>query len=429
MAGLIDTLKSTPGLAGWVATTRQVLRYELYWGPRGTDAERKIEEAGARITIFKEQGGRLGRASFDIGPGRESEMARRLGDAGVQAGLAGQDPWSLPAKPDVYPKVVLLDPEARLNAEFLTRRARSDIDSGLARVPGVRLASGEVFVSKTRESVATSTASAAANDMSQYRITLVFLAGSGPTEQERLFSLARRRYQDLNLADRVALEARRAIDRVEARPPTAGPTPVLFGPDTIGDVLRFLVSATSARALFQKESPLTQGASIYPDGRCTGQPLVLELNATFPFGPESYRIDNEGSAGQNVRVIDGGRFVTPHADAQYAAYLKLPAATGRPGTPQFPPGTKSEAELRSGDHLEVVQFSDLIPAPGGAFSAEIRLGYEVRGGKKRPVTGGTVSGNILGALADAHPSKEVGLEDHYVGPGLLRVERGCRVVL
>jgi hypothetical protein len=125
-----------------------------------------------------------------------------------------------------------------------------------------------------------------------------------------------------------------------------------------------------------------------------------------------------------VRIIDG-RFVTPHAGPQYAAYLRL--APRPPGTPQFPPGKTKEADLRRGDHLEVVQFSDLVPSGQGNFSAEIRLGYEVRKGKRRPVTGGVVSGNILAALAHAHHAQEVGLEDAYVGPRWVRVESGLKV--
>lgn len=429
MAGLVDLLKTASGLDGWVASTRQSVRHELYFGARGTDADRRVEEAGARITVYMDRDGRRGRATFDIEPGREAEMERRLADARLQAGLGGQDLWALPPKPDVYPKVVLLDPEARLDAAHLPRRARADIETGVARVPGVRLASAEVFVAKTRTSIVTSSGSAAANDLSDFELTIVLLAGSGAAEQERIFSLSRRRYEDLKLADRVALEARRALDRVEARAPSPGATPVIFGPETIADCLRFLVDGTSARALFQRESPLTRGESIYPGGRCSGEPLVLELNAQFPFGPDSYRIDGDGVAGQNTRVVDGGRFVTPHSDAQYATYLKLGAPTGRPGTPQFPPGRKSETELRGGDHLEVVQFSDLIPARNGAFSAEVRLGYEVRGGVRRAVTGGTVTGNILAGWSAAHPSLEVGLHDGYVGPNLLRIEEGYRVVL
>lgn len=427
MPGPIELLKATPGLSDWVVSTRQSVRHELYFGPGRTDATRQVEEALAEITIYRDRGDRRGTARFQVTPGREAELAGRLADAQAQADLGTQAKWAFPPTPSIYPKVPLLDLEVRNTAEFLPTRARADIEAGLATVPGVRLAQVEVFVTKERYQVVTSGGSAASDDTSEVSLTVVLLAGAGAQEQERLFSIRRRRYQDLDLPATVAREAQRALDRVTATPPTAGAAPVLLGGPVIGRWLRWLVSGTSARSIYQKESPLELNASIYPDGRCDGDPLTLELNATFPFGPDSYRIDADGLPGTNTRVIDAGKFVAPHAGAQYAAYLKLAAPTGEPGTPQFPPGRKPEAELRRGDYLEVVQFSDLVPAGDGSFSAEIRLGYEVRRGKRRPVTGGVVTGNILAALAHAHHAQEVGLQDAYVGPLWLRVESGLSV--
>ena len=427
MPGPVELLTATPGLSDWVVSTRQLIRNELYFGATRTDATRHVEEAFADITIYRDQGDRRGGARFRVTPGHEADLARRLEEAKAQAELGAQPKWSFPPKPTGYPKVPLLDMEVRNAAEFLPNRARSDIQAGLAQVPGVRLAAVEVFITKERYQVVTSSGSAASDDTSELRLSIVLLAGRGAGEQERLFSLRRRRYQDLDLQAVVASEAQRALDRVNATPPTAGPAAVLFGGEVIGDMLRWLVTSTSARSVYQKESPLTLGESIYPGGRCDGDPLTLELNATFPFGPASYRIDGDGLPGINVRVIDAGRFVAPHAGAQYAAYLKRDAPTGEPGTPQFPPGKKTEADLRHGDYLEVVQFSDLIPAGGGGFSAEIRLGYEVRKGKRRAVSGGVVSGDILAALAHAHHAQEVALADDYVGPRFIRVESGLGV--
>lgn len=427
MPGPVELLNATPGLSDWTVSTRQGVRDELYFGPTRTDATRRVEEAEAEITIYKDRGAERGRAQFRVTPGREAELARRLKEAEAQAALGGQPKWSFPPKPTVYPKVPLLDLDVRNGGEFLPNRARSDIESGLATVKGVRLAQAEAFIAKERLQVVTSTGSAAGDDTSRLSLTIVLLAGAGAQEQERLFTLTRRRYQDLDLPAAVAREAQRALDRVAATAPTAGATPVLFGGPVIGRLLRWVTSGASGQSVFQKESPLTVGQSIYPDGRCDGDALTLELNATFPFGPASYRIDDDGLPGTNVRVIDAGKFVTPHAGPQYAAYLKLAAPSGRPGTPQFPPGKTKEADLRRGDHLEVVQFSDLVPSGQGNFSAEIRLGYEVRKGKRRPVTGGVVSGNILAALAHAHYSEEVGLEDAYVGPRWIRVESSLKV--
>jgi PmbA protein len=271
--------------------------------------------------------------------------------------------------------------------------------------------------------VVTSAGAAAENHASQYVIDIVLLAGEGPKEAERHVTITRRRFQDLNLSKALAREAECAVDRLSAGLPTPGATPVVFGPHGMGEVIDFLVSATSGQAIYRRESSLKVGRPIFREGSSRGEPLILELNALFPFGPKSYRIDEEGVAGRNVRVIDDGVLITPHAGPQYAHYLELPGPTGAPGTPQMPPGRQLEKSLRSGSYLEIVELSALWPSlASGRFSAEIRFGYEVRRGSKRPVAGGTVSGNIFEALASARYSKEVGLHDAYVGPNLMRVE-------
>ena len=141
------------------------------------------------------------------------------------------------------------------------------------------------------------------------------------------------------------------------------------------------------------------------------------------------RIDGLGTPGGNVRLIENGIFVRPHADAQFAHYLKIDKPTGAPGTIQLPSGKTPLADLQRDRSLEVGAVSDLIPSRGsGRFSAEIRLGYEVTGGTRRPITGGTLTGNVFEALSRARWSKEIALHDRYVGPTWARVEQGLTVI-
>jgi PmbA protein len=423
MPGPLDLLRNRPGLADWIAVSRQTVRLETYFTTLRTEAERRCEEAAGLVTVFKDGAAGRGRATFAITPGRQKSFEADFEQAMYQAGLGGEPAYPVAAKED-YTKVVLLDPDARDSDEFMARRARSEILSALAETPGVKLAGIEFFVSKTKTSVVTSRGAAAENDVSTCLLDLVLLAGEGAAEQERHTLMVRRRYQDLNIVDLVKTEARRSLERLEAVRPEARAMPVLLGPGTLGDFIGHLVQATSGRAVYLRQSPLIVGEPIAA-GKIEGDPLIVELNALFPFGPGSYRIDETGVAGRNVRVIDGGVFATPHADTQYAHYLKLAAATGAPGTPQLPPGTADEAALRKGNHLEVVQFSDLIPSlESGRFSAEIRFGYQTVNGRRRPVTGGTLSGNIRDAFRHVRYSKEVGLHDQYVGPNAALFEKG-----
>jgi predicted Zn-dependent protease len=424
----LDLLKGRAGLAGWIAVSNQTIRNELYFTPQRVESERRCEVAGGRVTVFKDTGDKRGRASFEISPGREKTFEEDLDLALFQAGLGGEPTYPI-AGPDSYARVVLLDPEARSGDEFLGSLARSDIMNALGGASGVRLAAVEFFASKTATSVVTSEGASADNDASIYQVDLVFLAGDGAREQERHAFISRRRYQDLRLAELVKTESTRAIERLSAVRPAPGTMPVVVSPEIFGDFISYLVNATSGRSVYLKQTPLEIGKPI-AEGKIKGQALILEVNALFPFGPRSYRIDPTGIAGRNVRLIDNGVFVAPHTDTQYAHYLGQPVATGEPGTPELPPGTSGENDLRSGDQIEVIQFSDLIPSvETGRFSAEIRFGYQVKAGRRQPVAGGTLSGNIREIFSNAHYSKEVGLHDDYVGPDVVRFEEGLTVTV
>lgn len=424
--GPIERLKAVPGLSGWVAEVRRTLRYELYVAGRGTENRRRVEDLGGRVTLFAPSGDGVGRYAFDVLAGRPEAFDQQLDEAVTRARLVPEAPWPLAGAAE-YGRVPLLDPFVRDSAELMPPRVRAAILEGVGRVPEARVAAAEIAVSKTNTSIVTSADAAAENDESLYEVELVLLAGSGAAEQEQIVRLKRRRFEDFDLAARVELEARRAIDRVAAGRPTPGSPPVLFGPPLLGEFLHFLTDVAAGPAVFRKESPLTAGRPIFELTGEAGDPLIVEVNALFPFGPASYRIDRLGTAGMNLRIVDDGRFIRPHADAQFAHYLGL-SPSGAPGTLQAPPGPHAAADLASGDHVEVVALSDFVPQRStGRFSAEIRLGYEVRGGARRPIAGGTLTGNVLELLRRARWSKEVGLHDEYVGPNIARVESGLRI--
>jgi hypothetical protein len=95
---------------------------------------------------------------------------------------------------------------------------------------------------------------------------------------------------------------------------------------------------------------------------------------------------------------------------------------GARGTQVVPAGGTPLAELRSGV-LEVVRFSEFSPrADTGAFSGEIRLAYlHLADGTRRAICGGSVSGVLKDALADARFSREVVTVGDYHGPQAIRL--------
>ena len=109
---------------------------------------------------------------------------------------------------------------------------------------------------------------------------------------------------------------------------------------------------------------------------------------------------------------------------RYAQYLGIPA-TGRPGVAEIGVGRTPRADLLVDDApmLEVLDFSAPNVEPlSGDFGMEIRVGYETGKGGRRAISGGSVTGNLFDALANARFSGESQGFAQFAGPAAIRFE-------
>jgi PmbA protein len=112
--------------------------------------------------------------------------------------------------------------------------------------------------------------------------------------------------------------------------------------------------------------------------------------------------------------------VTFVASQRYADYLNLPA-TGAFGGVELPAGRVDASTLLAEPHVEIIQFSWFNPDPiTGDFATEIRFGYLVENGVRKPIKGGQLIGNFMDALADVQWSTETGCFGNYLGPHTAR---------
>jgi len=108
------------------------------------------------------------------------------------------------------------------------------------------------------------------------------------------------------------------------------------------------------------------------------------------------------------------------ASQRYAEYLHIPA-TGAFGNIELPPGTTPASDLLAEPYVEIVRFSWFNPDPiTGDFASEIRFGYIVENGVRKPFRGGQLVGNYMDALADVRWSKETIFGGGYLGPHTAR---------
>jgi len=142
----------------------------------------------------------------------------------------------------------------------------------------------------------------------------------------------------------------------------------------------------------------------------------------LPFGSRSDRFNEEGLPSQRVPIVENGVLSRFWATNRYAQYLHVPA-TADFGNMEITPGSVAfEGLLQDvGPLYHIVGFSSMSPDPiTGDFVGEIRLGYEVHKGKTRPIRGGSISGNLFGALAAARLSQETVFLGNYLGPRAMR---------
>jgi predicted Zn-dependent protease len=119
-------------------------------------------------------------------------------------------------------------------------------------------------------------------------------------------------------------------------------------------------------------------------------------------------------------LIRDNELVAFSAGQRYADYLNLPA-TGAFGGLEIPPGSSPAATLLNEPYVEIIQFSLFNPdAITGNFATEIRLGYLMENGIRKPFRGGQLIGNYLDALADVRWSVETGMFGSYLGPRTAR---------
>jgi predicted Zn-dependent protease len=155
-----------------------------------------------------------------------------------------------------------------------------------------------------------------------------------------------------------------------------------------------------------------------------GEPFSVASNATAPYGLNSYAFDGNGVPGQRVEIVKDGVFNAAWATKQQADYLKI-APTGGFSNWELPAGKTPLADLTAGDGpvLYVRNFSWLTPDQARAnFGSEVRIGYLYEKGVRKPIKGGSVSGNVFAALGTARWSKETAFLGSYRGPAAVRFE-------
>jgi PmbA protein len=328
--------------------------------------------------------------------------------------------------PAPLPDVPLVDADLQRDPSAVTEEMMERIQAAAAKDRDVQLTAAECFGEVHTTHLINSRGIDAEQEATQLNLEFVLHGRRGENDVETFTEMGRRRVDDFFLEEAIAERMRHTLDLFEASSAPSWHGPVVLRAGVLatfmaGDNLQggVLQNLGSAAAKYAKVSPWEIGKSVFR-GEVKGDPLTVWATRCLPFGTRSDRFDEEGLPAQRVALIRDNQLVAFSANQRYADYLNIPA-TGAFGGVEVPAGQTRASELLSEPYVEIVQFSWFNPDPiTGDFATEIRLGYLVQDGTRKPFRGGQLVGNYLDALADVRWSAETGFFGSYLGPQTVR---------
>ena len=200
------------------------------------------------------------------------------------------------------------------------------------------------------------------------------------------------------------------------------PTPALDKPDVVFatdpsvELYRFFASKLYASMVYRGMSDWKIGDMVAPEN------LTMCSVRSLPNSSRNVAYDEEGAPIRDLTLIDHGKAVSYMGGRQFSQYLGMESSF-IPSNIEVIGGTESEADLRTGDFLEVVEFSDFqVDSITGDIAGEIRLAYLHQGGKVTPVCGGSVSGSFPELLKTMRFSKESRQYNTMLIPSVTRLQ-------
>lgn len=202
--------------------------------------------------------------------------------------------------------------------------------------------------------------------------------------------------------------------------PKLGQYAVVFSSRDAVSIYDYFRERLNTAEIYEKFSDWEKGKAIAED--IIGDKVTLEALRYLENSDANHSYDEEGALVRDEILMKDDVPCAYWGSVQYSSYLNEDntfiltnyAVSG---------GSKSEEEIRSGNYLEVVEFSDFqVSAVTGDIFGEIRLGYLHEGNTVKAVTGGSVSGNMRDFVKNMSMSDDTVQYNNARIPALTRLE-------
>ncbi len=410
---LLNVLKLS-GADAWEVTDRTEKGWEFYFIRHSLDQHRVKDVRSFSVKVYKKFDDCLGSARAEIPSDASEDEMRRIVDglckdasyvrnpayslnkpAAVQAPAAEAEPIDLEAISGDFIRTLASVPETEtedLNSYEIFAGA---VSRRFLNSEGIDVS--DVYPSSMVEAVVN-----ARRDGHEIELYRLFKSGTCNREQ---------------LTQELTEALTYGRDKLVTSPtPNLGKADVVFSTDPAKELYSYFIDRLAADMVFRGMSDWKIGEAVAPET------MTVRAVKTLPNSSKNTAWDGEGAPIRDLTLIDGGKASAYWGSRQFSQYLGLENSFAASNF-TVSGGTESAADLRAGDYLEVVEFSDFqTDVITGDIAGEIRLGYLHQGEKVTPVSGGSVSGNVRELLNGFRFSKETRQYDCLLIPAVTRIQ-------
>lgn len=429
---MLETLKallaSTPGVSDWKLVEQRREGRELFFVGRELDMQRARSVRHLALTVYHdfEEDGKPYRGMMRTGlpaVASTAELARRLEEAVFAARQVRNEPFPLVepggASPTLPPSRFADGPLGRWLASLAGVVFDADPARGAgapARSAAGRINSAELFLDQVETRIVNSRGVDVRFPGYEGYLELI-VESEGPAGEVELYREIRfSDYQPELLEAEVRSELELVRDRAQAgATPRLRSASVMIGGEALRELMHYYLVQSAAESAYNGVSRFKVGDNLQgPTVR--GDTLSIRGEAYLPGSTASAPWDGDGLPLQSTLLIEDGVVRRLWGPLRFCHYLGV-QPTGGLGNFEVRPGERSLEELRREARLEVAAFSDFHGDPiTGDFGGEVRLGYVNENGRRRPVSGGSVSGNLKELQGRMYLSQEVQQLNSFRGP-------------
>ena len=418
MLNKIKSKLESIGCDGWELTETVKNGWEFYFIRHELDQNRAVEIDTIEIKLYKSIGNGefLGNASGEISPtASDEEIDERLSSLLYQASLVKNPAYKLNDKPIEIP-----DKTDEIDIEKIAEDFIKTIKS-VEETENEYINSYEIFVNSLTRHYLNSNGVEYTCVYPESTVDIVVNARKGDHEIEMYRFLESGTCDGEKLKKDIADAMHFGSDRLDAVPtPMLNNYDVVFSTADAVQIYDYFVERMASDYIVRQISDWEIGKPVVAD--TAGDKISVKALPSLKNSSKDFPVDKEGAVISEQWLIEDGIAKNYFGSRQFSQYLGLENSSNVYNV-CFSGGKKSAEEIRTGDYLEIVEFSDFqVDDMGGDIAGEIRVAYLHKDGKTTVVTGGSVSGNMIEAAKDMAFSSETSQYDTRVIPSVTKLK-------